>query len=75
MIVEAKRHLLKTISYRVVSSSIGFVLFYATTRNFKFSASFTVAEFLYKPLVYFLHERFFYKYVKYGLKKEVEKTV
>jgi uncharacterized membrane protein len=69
MIVEPKRHLLKTISYRVVSSSIGFVLFFVTTGNLKISASFTLAEFLYKPLVYFLHERFFYKYVKYGLKQ------
>jgi uncharacterized membrane protein len=75
MIVEPKRHLLKTISYRIVSSSIGFVLFFIATDNFKFSASFTIAEFLYKPIVYFLHERFFYKYVKYGLKKEVEKSV
>jgi uncharacterized membrane protein len=75
MIVEAKRHLLKTISYRVVSSTLGFVLFYVATSNIKISASFTLAEFLYKPIVYFLHERFFYKYVKYGLKKELEKTV
>ena len=28
-----------------------------------------VGELVLKPLIYFLHERFWYKYIKFGLKK------
>ena len=64
-----KRHLLKTISYRILSSFIGFLILFITTRNLKISLSFSLAEFLFKPLVYFIHERIWYKWIKFGVVK------
>lgn len=64
-----KRHLAKTISYRILSSTVGFALVYFTTGSVKISATLSVAELIYKPLQYYIHERIWYKYIKYGLKK------
>jgi uncharacterized membrane protein len=63
-----KRHLLKTISYRILSSSIGFIILFFTTGSAKIGATFTVAELIYKPFLYFVHERWWFKYIKYGVK-------
>jgi uncharacterized membrane protein len=37
------------------------------TGNIKFGAAFGVAELIIKPSLYYLHERFWYKFMKYGL--------
>jgi uncharacterized membrane protein len=68
MIVESKRHLAKTISYRVVSSGVGFLIVWLSTGSVKFGATFTIAELIYKPIQYYIHERIWYKYIKFGLK-------
>lgn len=68
MIVEKKRHLAKTISYRLVSSAIGFFVMYFTTGSIKAGAIFSFAEILYKPIQYYIHERIWYRYIKFGLK-------
>ena len=68
MIVERKRHIVKTISYRVISTLIGFVIMWWVSGSIKVGAAFGVAELIYKPIQYYLHERIWYKWVKYGLK-------
>jgi len=68
MIVESKRHLAKTISYRVVSSGVGFLFVWLSTGSVKVGATFTIAELIYKPIQYYIHERIWYKYIKFGLK-------
>lgn len=70
MIVSAKRHLAKTISYRVVSSGIGFLIVWLSTGSIKYGVTLSIAELVYKPLQYYIHERVWYKWIKYGLKKE-----
>jgi len=70
MIVQKKRHLAKTISYRIVSTGIGFLIMYAVSGSIKIGAAFGVAELVYKPLQYYIHERIWYRWVKYGLKDE-----
>lgn len=70
MIVDKKRHIAKTISYRIVSSAIGFIIMYFATGSIKYGAAFSFAELLYKPIQYYIHERVWYKYIKYGLKKD-----
>lgn len=70
MIVHKKRHLAKTISYRIVSSGIGFLIMYLATGSLKIGAAFSVAELVYKPLQYYIHERVWYKYISYGLEEE-----
>lgn len=70
MRVSAKRHLAKTISYRVLSTLIGFLIMWWVSGSVKVGAAFGVAEILYKPLQYYIHERIWYKYIKFGLKDE-----
>ena len=68
--VDKKRHIAKTISYRIVSTGIGFLIMYAVSGSIKIGAAFGVAELVYKPLQYYIHERIWYRWVKYGLKDE-----
>jgi uncharacterized membrane protein len=70
MIVQKKRHLAKTVSYRIVSTGIGFLIMYAVSGSIKIGAAFGIAELVYKPLQYYIHERIWYRWVKYGLKDE-----
>lgn len=70
IVVQKKRHIAKTISYRLVSSGIGFLIMYIATGSVKYGAAFSVAELIYKPVQYYLHERIWYRYIKYGLKEE-----
>jgi uncharacterized membrane protein len=67
--VQAKRHIAKTISYRIVSTGIGFLIMWWVSGNIKVGAMFGVAELVYKPIQYFIHERIWYKWISYGLKK------
>ena len=68
MNVEKKRHLAKTISYRLLSTLIGFTIMLVITGSVKIGAAFGVAELIYKPVQYYLHERIWYRWIKYGLK-------
>ncbi len=69
MIVQKKRHIAKTISYRVVSTTIGFITMWIVTGSIKWGVAFGTAELVWKPIQYYLHERIWYKWIKYGLKK------
>jgi uncharacterized membrane protein len=68
MTVQKKRHIAKTISYRIVSTLIGFGIMWAVTGSVKIGAAFGIAELVYKPIQYYLHERIWYKWIKFGLK-------
>jgi uncharacterized membrane protein len=66
--ISPKRHLLKTVSYRVVSSVIGFLvlwLFFGITVG----VSFSLFELFCKPLLYYIHERIWYRHIKFGVTK------
>lgn len=65
--VSYKRHLAKTISYRIVSTGIGFLVMWLLTGSVKIGAAFGLGELLFKPFLYFLHERVWYKWIKFGL--------
>lgn len=69
MIVERRRHIAKTISYRVVSTLIGFLLMWIISGSVKVGVTFSVAELIYKPIQYYIHERVWYKWIKFGLKR------
>jgi uncharacterized membrane protein len=64
-----KRHLAKTISYRLISSTIGFIVLYFTTGSVSIGATWSLSELFFKPIIYYCHERFWYKYIKFGIKK------
>jgi uncharacterized membrane protein len=69
MIVEKKRHIVKTISYRLISTLIGFIIMWVVTGSIKWGVSLGIAELIWKPIQYYIHERVWYKWIKYGLKK------
>ena len=68
MIVDKRRHIAKTISYRIISTLIGFLLMWLISGSIKVGAAFGVAELIYKPIQYYIHERVWYKCIKFGLK-------
>lgn len=68
MKVERKRHIAKTITYRLLSSLIGFIIIYLSTNSINISLGFSLFEFFYKPVQYYIHERIWYRYIKFGLK-------
>ncbi len=73
MIVQNRRHIAKTISYRIISTGIGFLILYVASGSLKVGAAFSIAELLYKPIQYYIHERVWYKYIKFGLKDNKSK--
>ena len=68
--VDKKRHIAKTISYRIISTLIGFIIMWAISGSIKVGAAFGVTEIVYKPIQYYIHERIWYRYIKYGLKNK-----
>lgn len=70
MKVSAKRHVAKTISYRIISTLIGFTIMWIATGSIKIGAAFGFAELVYKPIQYYIHERVWYKWIRYGLKED-----
>jgi uncharacterized membrane protein len=64
-----KRHVVKTITYRILGTITTVVLSVSAGLPVKWAAMVGVGELILKPIIYFLHERFWYKYIKYGLKK------
>jgi uncharacterized membrane protein len=65
--VNYKRHIAKTISYRITSTLIGFVAMYLITGSIEVSTAFSLIEIVWKPIQYYIHERVWYKYINYGL--------
>lgn len=67
--VNFKRHIIKTISYRVLSTSVGFLMMWFITGSIKIGTAFSIIELVWKPIQYYVHERIWYKYIKYGIIK------
>jgi len=65
-----KRHIAKSITYRIVSTLTGFLTIWLISGSIKIGAAFGAAELIYKPIQYYIHERVWYKWIKYGLKKK-----
>ena len=60
-----KRSLAKTVTYRLISSAIGFLVVWILSDNVKTGAMFSMAELIYKPLQYYIHERV-WQHIKWG---------
>lgn len=72
MTVSPKRHIAKTISYRIISTGIGFLTIWLVTGSVEVGATFGVMELFWKPLQYYFHERIWYRHIKYGVIKVEE---
>jgi len=67
MTVQKKRHIAKTISYRLLSTFVGFSIMFILTGSIEVTAAFSIVELLWKPVQYYVHERIWYKWIRYGL--------
>jgi uncharacterized membrane protein len=67
--VSYKRHFAKTLSWRVIGTIDTMVLSSVITGSWEIGLTIGGVEVVTKMVLYFLHERIWYKYFKYGLKK------
>jgi uncharacterized membrane protein len=65
--VHPKRHIAKTITYRIISSFFGFLFIVVLTGSVLVGGTFSIVELIWKPLQYYIHERIWYKYIKFGI--------
>ena len=69
MAVERRRHIMKAITWRVVATLTTFLLAWFFTDNIDLALKFGAVEIIIKLLAYYLHERMWYKWSKFGLEK------
>lgn len=62
---DKKRHICKTISYRVLAICVTMVVGYTFTKSWHVSIGITILDQLLKTLVYYSHERVWYKYIRF----------
>jgi len=72
MKVSYKRHIAKTITWRIVGTIDTILLSWLITGNLAVGLTIGGVEVMTKMILYFAHERVWYKWVKFGLKKENE---
>ncbi len=70
--IHVKRHIAKAITYRIVGTLTTFIISYIFTGSISISSAIGFVEVIIKPVNYFIHERVWYKWIKFGLinKKE-----
>jgi len=69
MTVHIKRHIAKTVTYRILGTLTTVVISYIFTKNIMISSTIGFIELVLKPLIYFMHERMWYKWISYGIEK------
>jgi len=67
--VSFKRHIAKTISWRIIGTLDTMIISWAITGSWQWGLAIGGVEVFTKMILYFLHERAWYKYSKFGLKK------
>lgn len=67
--VSYKRHILKTISWRVIGTLDTMILSWFITGSWKIGLTIGGVEVITKMILYYFHERVWYKFSKYGIKK------
>jgi uncharacterized membrane protein len=60
------RHILKTVSYRVLGTLTTITVAYSISKSITISSILGISEVLLKPLIYFIHERLWYKHIRIG---------
>jgi uncharacterized membrane protein len=62
------RHVAKTITWRITGSSATFLIAYLMTGSFGIAGTIGIAQVVLNTVLYYVHERVWYKYIKFGLK-------
>ena len=71
--VSYKRHILKTISWRIVGTLDTMILSAIITGSWELGLAIGGIEVITKMVLYFLHERAWYKFSNYGVDKTTSK--
>ena len=66
--VTKSRHLAKAITWRIIASIVTAIIAYAFGLPPKAVGAVFVADLIIKFVLYYIHERVWYKYIKYGVK-------
>lgn len=69
MTVQRKRHIAKAISYRLLGSVQTVIIGYILTGSVYISSIAGGVELIVKPVLYYIHERIWYKWISYGIEK------
>ena len=67
--VTRKRHLLKSVTWRIIATITTVLLVLLFTGDFELSIKFGIVEVILKFALYYIHERVWYKQSKFGVKK------
>lgn len=67
--VQIKRHMVKAVTYRLLGTAETVIIGYILTGSLVIASSIGFVEIILKPFTYFIHERIWYKWIKFGLKK------
>ena len=62
------RHILKTVSYRIFGTLTTVTIAYSLGASLNIASLLGVGELVIKPIIYFFHERFWYKHIRIGKK-------
>lgn len=62
------RHIAKTITWRITGTSATFLIAYILTGDFGVAGTIGLAQVIVNTVLYYIHERVWYKYIKIGLK-------
>jgi uncharacterized membrane protein len=68
--VTRKRHILKTISWRIIGTLDTMILSWIITGDWKVGIAIGGVEVVTKMVLYYLHERAWYKFSDFGIKKK-----
>jgi len=71
--ISRKRHLAKTLSWRVLATSDTFLIAWLITGQIDWAAGIASIEVFTKIFLYYWHERVWYNYINYGILKRKKK--
>lgn len=67
--VSYKRHILKTITWRIIGTLDTMIISWAITGSWQWGLAIGGIEVFTKMILYYVHERAWYKFSKFGVKK------
>ena len=65
-----RRHFAKALSWRVVGSLDSLVIAWVVTGSFEIGAILGGAKLITATVLYYIHERVWYKHIKFGIREE-----
>jgi|TARA_R100001079_G_C4343991_1_gene108184 uncharacterized membrane protein len=66
-VVSKKRHIVKTITWRIVGTLDTFLLSWLITGSIKIGAAIGGIEIITKMILYYFHERAWYRFSRFGI--------